>query len=55
MNILPDTQMKKFNIITKKTIERVEKHVKKDKKSKTIKDALNDEIELDLFDGDNEE
>lgn len=46
---------KKFNIIPKKTIERVEKHVRKDKKSKTIKDALNDEIELDLFDGDNKE
>lgn len=45
---------KKFNIITKKTIERVEKHVRKDKKSKSIKDALNDEIELDLFDGDDE-
>ncbi len=46
---------KKFNIIPKKTVERVEKRVKKEKKTKKEVVPFDDEIGLGLFDGDNEE
>ena len=55
---IPDDERsakKKFNLIHKKAHDKVEKHIKKAKKQNEATTANNDEIVLDLFDGENEE